>query len=48
MIIMTGATGHVGGKLTRILADSGHDVRVLVRDLEPRISLSEPSAPSGT
>lgn len=35
MILVTGATGNVGGELVRILAESGHPVRALVRG-EPR------------
>ena len=31
-ILVTGATGNVGGALTRQLADSGHDLRALVRN----------------
>jgi uncharacterized protein YbjT (DUF2867 family) len=32
MILVTGATGHVGGELVRVLARGGHAVRRLVRD----------------
>ena len=32
MILVTGATGHVGGELARLLQADGHKVRVLVRD----------------
>jgi len=31
-ILVTGATGYIGGRLAPRLADSGHQVRVLVRD----------------
>ncbi len=34
MILLTGATGAIGGELLPLLLDAGHDVRVLVR--EPR------------
>ena len=34
MIVLTGATGHVGGEATRILRESGLGVRVVVRDPE--------------
>lgn len=32
MILVTGATGHVGGELVRVLVNAGHNVRALVRD----------------
>lgn len=32
MFLITGATGNVGGKLVRLLAEQGHAVRALVRD----------------
>src|SRR5262245_35952220 len=32
LILVTGATGHVGGELVRQLASGGHRVRALVRD----------------
>lgn len=31
-ILVTGATGYIGGRLTPRLVDAGHDVRVMVRD----------------
>jgi uncharacterized protein YbjT (DUF2867 family) len=36
MILVTGATGNVGGELVRALAGSGHPVRALTRDDTPR------------
>lgn len=32
MIVVTGATGHVGGAAARLLAEQGHPMRLLVRD----------------
>ena len=32
MILVTGATGNIGGALVRMLLDGGHEVRVLTRD----------------
>ncbi|HEX9355919.1 MAG TPA: NmrA family NAD(P)-binding protein, partial [Streptosporangiaceae bacterium] len=32
MILVTGATGNVGGNLVRLLADAGTQVRALTRD----------------
>src|SRR5947207_6350923 len=53
MILISGATGHVGAAITRILVEAGEPVRGLVRDtgrqgLDPRASwveadLKEPS-----
>jgi nucleoside-diphosphate-sugar epimerase len=47
-ILITGATGKIGSRLTRRLAQRGHDVYALVRDrvraaqlLEPRVELIE-------
>ena len=34
-ILVTGATGYIGGRLVPLLLASGHDVRVLVRDADP-------------
>jgi uncharacterized protein YbjT (DUF2867 family) len=31
MILVTGATGNIGGELVRVLADAGEDVRALIR-----------------
>ena len=43
-ILLTGATGYVGGRLLPVLLDEGHDVRCLVRnpgkaDLDPRAEI---------
>src|SRR3954470_4409356 len=40
-ILLTGATGYIGGRLLPVLLDAGHEVRCLVRDpdradLDPR------------
>lgn len=53
MILISGATGHVGGAIAQILADAGEPVRALVRDtdregLDPRVTwvradLNEPA-----
>jgi len=32
MVVVTGASGHVGGNLVRALLDQGRRVRVVVRD----------------
>ena len=34
-VLVTGATGYIGGRLVPRLLDAGYDVRVLVRDAEP-------------
>ena len=36
MILVTGATGNVGGELVRALAGAGQPVRALTRDDSPR------------
>ena len=36
MILVTGATGNVGGELVRALAGGGQPVRALTRDDNPR------------
>jgi uncharacterized protein YbjT (DUF2867 family) len=36
MILVTGATGNVGGELVRVLAGAGQPVRALTRDDKPR------------
>jgi uncharacterized protein YbjT (DUF2867 family) len=36
MILVTGATGNVGGELVRALAGGGQPVRALTRDDKPR------------
>jgi uncharacterized protein YbjT (DUF2867 family) len=39
MILVTGATGNVGGELLELLLDEGHRVRVLVRDPGKRAAI---------
>ncbi|MEL7087385.1 MAG: NAD(P)H-binding protein, partial [Planctomycetota bacterium] len=34
-ILVTGATGYIGGRLVPLLLSAGHRVRVLVRDIDP-------------
>ena len=34
-VLVTGATGYIGGRLIPLLLDAGHTVRVLVRELDP-------------
>ena len=34
-VLVTGATGYIGGRLIPLLLDAGHTVRVLVRDTDP-------------
>ena len=36
MILVTGATGNVGGELVRVLAGAGQPVRALTRNDSPR------------
>jgi uncharacterized protein YbjT (DUF2867 family) len=51
-ILLTGATGYVGGRLLPALLDAGHDVRCLVRrperaDLDPRAEVVKGDLVSG-
>jgi uncharacterized protein YbjT (DUF2867 family) len=39
MILVTGATGNIGGELVRVLADAGEDVRALIRRNADRSAL---------
>ena len=34
-ILVTGATGYIGGRLVPLMLSAGHEVRVLVRDIDP-------------
>lgn len=36
-ILVTGATGYIGGRLVPELLDRGYDVRIMVRDMEPEL-----------
>jgi uncharacterized protein YbjT (DUF2867 family) len=40
MILVVGATGTVGGRITRGLLEQGKDVRILVRDPSPSVELA--------
>ncbi len=42
MILITGATGHIGKELIPQLQATGHALRVLVRD-EQKVTLLDPS-----
>ncbi len=43
-VLVTGATGYIGGRLVPLLLAGGHEVRVMVRD--PRRLDEKPWAPS--
>lgn len=46
-VLVTGATGFIGGRLTRQLIDAGHTVRVLVRDPARAAGLAGAEAVAG-
>jgi len=46
MILVTGATGHVGRAVVSRLASLGHDVVAMIRDVQEGAALDEPNGPA--
>jgi uncharacterized protein YbjT (DUF2867 family) len=44
LVLVTGATGYIGGRLVPHLLEAGYRVRFLVRDAKRAESLSSPEA----